>query len=139
MFRYTWRLGLEPKIVTIVFEKSVSNRKFEYKVVAVEGLAYRAQIGRQNHKRHHVSLVLSFGRESGSAQRADKHYAMALPLAAAAGVGAGATGGVPPEAPAAPVPPPAAPVTALPRNYQEMFSDAGHSPAPDRTREYLQG
>ena len=87
-------------------------------------------------------VSLSFGRESGSAQRADhnEHYAMALPLAAAAGVGAGAPGGgVPPEAPAAPVPPPAAPVIALPRNYREMFSDAVHSPAPDRTREYLQG
>ena len=55
MFRYTWYLGPEPKIVTIVFEKFGSNRTFEYKVVAVEGLVYLARIGRQNHKRHHVS------------------------------------------------------------------------------------
>ena len=64
---------------------------------------------------------------------------MALPLAAAAGIGAGAPGGVPPEAPAALLPPLVAPVIALPKNYREMFSDAVHSPAPDRTREYLQG
>ena len=64
---------------------------------------------------------------------------MAHPIAAAAAAGDGIPGGAAhAEVPAAPVPPTTR-AAAQPRSYRELCSDAAYSPAPERTREYLQG